>query len=200
MIKRPQAKKGPTLPDAEVRLQAALDRLSAAVQAKASTQGEAASLRAENSELDGRIKGLKGEYEVLERSFKEMKDYLESLSNKTPPEDSTAELSKDKEWSPAPHGADPENDFLKNELERVHKEYKSLDQSFKVLRGQYNELQKTYEEALEGVTADLDLLSRAQAPEVPKPGNGDSGGGSELKQDLGAQLDKTIAALEKLVN
>ena len=196
MIKRPQAKKEKTLPEAETRLQEALDRLSAAVQAKGATKGEVAALRSENSELDERLKGLTGEYEVMERSLKEMKDYLAKLSKKAPSDDSTLELSKEKSWDTPDHSPDPEADFLKNELERVHKEYKSLDQSFKLLRSQYNDLQKTYEDALEGATADLDLLSRAEAPEVPKAGNG----GAELKQDLGAQLDKTIAALEKLVN
>ncbi len=196
MIKRPQAKKGPTLPEAEVRLQTALDRLSAVVQARQASATDVKKLRHENTELDERLKGLKGEYEVLERSFREMKDYLKSISNKTPPEDSTAELSKDKEWSPAAHGPDPETEFLKNELERVHKEYKSLDQSFKVLRSQYNELRKIYEEALDETSAELDLLTRAGVSGGPKKDDG----GSELKQDLGAQLDKTIAALEKLVN
>lgn len=196
MIKRPQAKKGPTLPEAEARLQTALDRLSGAVRAKQASHVDVKKLRHENTELDGRLKGLKGEYEVLERSFREMKDYLKSISSKTPPEDSTAELSKDKEWSPAAHGPDPETEFLKNELERVHKEYKSLDQSFKVLRSQYNELQKTYEEALDETSAELDLLTRAGVSGGPEKGDG----GSELKRDLGAQLDKTISALEKLVN
>ncbi len=196
MIKRPQAKKSTTLPEAEARLQAALDRLSAAVKAKKAAHGEMETLRTENTELDERFKGLKGEYEVLERSSKEMKDYLKSISKKTPPEDSTPELSKDKEWSVAAHGPDPETEFLKNELERVHKEYKSLDQSFKLLRSQYNELQKSYEEALEDTSAELDLLTRAGVSGGAKKGDG----GSELKQDLGVQLDKTIAALEKLVN
>ncbi|MCH8346899.1 MAG: hypothetical protein IH901_00135 [Proteobacteria bacterium] len=196
MIKRPQAKKNTALPEAEIRLQTALDRLSGVVRAKQVSHAEIKTLQHENTELDERFKSLKGEYEVLERSFGEMKDYLKSISKKTPPEDSTPELSKDQEWSAAAHGPDPETEFLKNELERVHKEYKSLDQSFKLLRSQYNELQKTYQEALDDTSAELDLLTRAGVSSAP----GKSDGGGELKRDLGAQLDKTIAALEKLVN
>jgi len=194
MIKRPQSKKSATLPEAEGRLTAALDRLSSVVYKKQASQAEIENLRMENIELDERFKGLKGEYEVLERSFKEMQDYLKKISNKETAEDSTMELSKDQEW-PAARTADPENEFLKNELERVHKEYKSMDQSFRLLRQQYNELQKTYEEALEGATAELDLLSQAGSPAEVSKGNGNA----ELKRDLGAQLDKTISALEKLV-
>ncbi len=196
MIKRPQAKKNTALPEAEIRLQTALDRLSGVVRAKQVSHAEIKTLQHENTELDERFKSLKGEYEVLERSIGEMKDYLKSISKKTPPEDSTPELSKDQEWSAAAHGPDPETEFLKNELERVHKEYKSLDQSFKLLRSQYNELQKTYQEALDDTSAELDLLTRAGVSSAP----GKSDGGGELKRDLGAQLDKTIAALEKLVN
>jgi len=194
MIKRPQAKKSTTLPEAEARLTAALDRLSSVVHTKQASEAEIENLRMENIELDERFKGLKGEYEVLERSFKEMKDYLKKISSKEPAEDSTMELSKEEEWTAA-RNPDPENEFLKNELERVHKEYKSMDQSFKLLRSQYNELQKTYEEALEGATAELDLLSQTSIPAAAPKGNGNA----ELKQDLGAQLDKTISALEKLV-
>ncbi|MCH8172023.1 MAG: hypothetical protein IIA70_01785 [Proteobacteria bacterium] len=196
MIKRPQAKKNTALPEAEIRLQTALDRLSGVIRVKQASHADVKKLRHENTELDERFKSLKGEYEVLERSLGEMKDYLKSISKKTPSGDSTAELSKDQEWSAAAHGPDPETEFLKNELERVHKEYKSLDQSFKLLRSQYNELQETYQEALDDTSAELDLLTRAGVSSAP----GKSNGGGELKRDLGAQLDKTIAALEKLVN
>ena len=177
-----------TLPDAEDRLHASLDRLSEAVKGALGSRAEISTLREENTGLDGRLKDMKGDYESLDQSFKDLQTTVKAMTKKGRPPSGNLELGEDGEWSEAPEGQDPETEFLKNELERVHKEYKSMDQSFKVLRGQYNELQKTYEEALESV------------PEEPAMPAVVSSGTGELKQDLGAQLDKTIAALEKLAS
>lgn len=189
MIK-PRTKQQKTLPEAEARLKASLEKLSGAVKAASGSKAEAARLQGENSKLDDKYRKLKAEYEVLERSLKDLQRTLKAMTKKGRAPSGNLDLSAEEEWAVAAHGADPETDFLKNELERVHKEYKSMDQSFKLLREQYKELQKTYEAALEGVPAEPDLLS--EASEVA-PTN-------ELKKDLGAQLDKTIAALEKLAS
>ena len=52
MIKRPKVKKESSLPEAEARLEAALDRLSTVVQSKAANHGEIETLRQENSEME----------------------------------------------------------------------------------------------------------------------------------------------------
>ena len=65
-----------------------------------------------------------------------------------------------------------------------------MDQSFRLLRSQYNELQKSHEESLEGKDGSDDLVKKAA------PKGMDSM--KELKADLGTRLDQTIAALEKL--
>ncbi|TDI63112.1 MAG: hypothetical protein E2O91_00795 [Alphaproteobacteria bacterium] len=177
-----------TLPDAEERLHVSLDRLSHAVKGALGSKAEIATLRKENAGLDDRLKDMKGDYQTLDQSFKVLQTTVKAMTRKGRPPSGNLELGEDGEWSEAPQGPDPETEFLKNELERVHKEYKSMDQSFKMLRGQYNELQKTYEEALESVPEEPDLPGEALVAT------------GELKKDLGAQLDKTIAALEKLAS
>lgn len=180
--------KSKTLPEAEARLRASLDRLQTIVKAKKASHPEAEKLRRENAELEGDFQGLKSEYAVLEKSFQDLKESVRAMAKKKTDEE--AELGG-KDWTEN-QIADPENAFLKKELERVHKEYKTLDQSFRVLRSQYNELQKSYEDALDGEQGDM--LDAGE-----DTGTKEAGGMKELKADLGSQLDKTISALEKLV-
>ena len=186
-------KKTLTLAEAENHLNASIDRLAAIVRARKASGTEVKKLKTENEALEGEFKALKGEYESLEKSFKTMQETLKTMSAKPKADAKEPDLSKEQEWTAAGHRTDPETDFLKKELERVHKEYKTMDQSFKLLREQYNELQQTYEAALGGDEPEPDLLLGGKAQ--PK-----AGAAGDLKGDLSARLDKTISALEKLVN
>ncbi len=187
--------KSKTLPEAEARLRASLERLETIVRTKKASHSEAEKLRRENSELDGNFQNLKSEYASLEKSFQDLKDSVTKMSEQKKADNKAPELGGE-DWQDR-QMSDPENDFLKKELERVHKEYKAMDNSFRVLRSQYNELQKSYEDALDGSAGQDDMLLGAAHETEPeaKPDNGMK----ELKADLGSQLDKTISALEKLV-
>lgn len=187
--------KSKTLPEAEARLKASLERLETIVKTKKASHAEAEKLRNENAELEGNFQGLKSEYSSLEKSFQDLKETVAKMSTQKKADKNEPELGGD--MMQGSQVADPENEFLKKELERVHKEYKTIDQSFRVLRSQYNELQKSYEDALDGDGEQEDLLMGTAHP--PEPGAKPDNGVKELKADLGSQLDKTISALEKLV-
>ncbi len=187
--------KSKTLPEAEARLRAALERLETIVKTKKASHAEAEKLRKENAELEGDFQGLKSEYSSLEKSFQDLKETVANMSAQKKADKKGGDLGGS--GVQAKGAADPENEFLKKELERVHKEYKTIDQSFRVLRSQYNELQKSYEDALEGGGEQEDLL--LGSPHTPEPEEKSGNGMKELKADLGSQLDKTISALEKLV-
>ncbi|MEE8294284.1 MAG: hypothetical protein V3R64_01090 [Sphingomonadales bacterium] len=187
--------KSKTLPEAETRLRAALERLETIVKTKKASHAEAEKLRQDNAELEGDFQGLKSEYSSLEKSFQDLKETVANMSAKKKADKGSPELGGG-DWKDG-QIADPENEFLKKELERVHKEYKTIDQSFRVLRSQYNELQKSYEDALDGGSEQEDLL--LAAAHTPEPEAKPDNGVKELKADLGSQLDKTISALEKLV-
>lgn len=187
--------KSKTLPEAEARLKAALERLETIVKTKKASHAEAEKLRKENAELEGDFQGLKSEYSSLEKSFQDLKETVAKMSAQKKADKGSPELGGD-DWKGG-QIADPETEFLKKELERVHKEYKTIDQSFRVLRSQYNELQKSYEDALDGGGEQEDLLLGAS--HTPEPEAKPDNGVKELKADLGSQLDKTISALEKLV-
>ena len=201
-------KKTMTLAEAEIRLNSSIDRLIAIVKARKASSTDVAKLKAENNELEGEFKSLKGEYENLEKSFQNMQVTLKEMSARPKAAKTDGKepgLSKDKEWRAAGHSHDPETDFLKKELERVHKEYKTMDQSFKLLRTQYNELQQSYENTLDSEEPEPDLwVERSHKGETSPPApdtSSDTATSSihELKVDLGNRLDKTISALEKLV-
>ncbi len=187
--------KSKTLPEAEARLKAALERLGTIVKTKKASHAEVEKLRKENAELEGDFRGLKSEYSSLEKSFQDLKESVAKVSARKKADKDSPELGGE-DWK-AGQIADPENEFLKKELERVHKEYKTIDQSFRVLRSQYNELQKSYEDALDGRAEQEDLLLGASS--TPEPEAKPENGLKELKADLGSRLDKTISALEKLV-
>jgi chromosome segregation ATPase len=162
-----------TLAEAEQRLQRALTRLVAAAKAKGGSAAAVEKLTLEKSELEARFKGLKGDYDALERTLGELKAGFKELKGAAREKDLAGEAPMG-----AAHSSSAEVGFLKKELERVHKEYKTLDNSFRLLRDQYAELQEAA-----GSGED-----KKQPSEM-----------TELKGDLSARLDKTISALEKLV-
>ncbi|HXV74217.1 MAG TPA: hypothetical protein VD713_05750 [Sphingomonadales bacterium] len=180
-MSRATTAKALTLAEAEQRLQRALTRLVGAVKAKGGGGGAAEKLKLEKSELEARFKGLKGDYDALERTLAELKANFAALKGAAGAE---KDLGGDRAAGIV-HAPSAEVEFLKKELERVHKEYKTLDGSFRLLRQQYNELQET-------ASREPDLLSAAQE----KTGVPDM---AEAKKNLTARLDKTISALEKLV-
>lgn len=180
-MSKPTTAKALTLADAEQRLQRALTRMMAAAKAKGGAAAALDKLKLEKSELEARFKGLKGDYDALERTLADLKASLKALKGAAGKD---ADLAGEPALGAA-HGSSAEVEFLKKELERVHKEYKTLDGSFRLLRDQYNELQ-------EADGGEPDLLAGG-APAKGAPGMG------ELKGDLSARLDKTISALEKLV-
>lgn len=189
-------KKTLTLAEAENRLNASIDRLTAIVKARKASGTEVAKLKSENEELEAEFKSLKNEYESLEKSFQNMQATLKEMSAKPQGDAKEPDLGKEDDWTAAAHSHDPETEFLKKELERVHKEYKTLDQSFKLLRGQYKELQQTYETSLDNEEPEPDLWDRGAAK---AEASGEDPGIGTLKADLSNRLDRTISALEKLV-
>lgn len=184
------SQKALTLAQAEQRLQRALERLITVVKKRQGTTDEVDKLKLEKSELEARFKALKGDYDALEKAFGELKASFKSLKGGVKEGVAKGELLVGEGEQPKGAGQSAETEFLKKELERVHKEYKTLDQSFRLLREQYNELQKNYEES----GGEADLLKKA-----PPKAKGEAGVG-ELKRDLSQRLDKTITALEKLVD
>jgi len=179
MIKATTAK-ALTLAEAEQRLQRAVNRLLAAVKAKGGPSPALEKLKLEKSELEARFKGLTGDYDALERTLAELKASFQALKGAAGEKDLAGEAPMG-----AAHSSSGEVEFLKKELERVHKEYKTLDNSFRLLREQYTELQQAAER-------EPDLLSGAKR----KPRASQM---AEIKSDLTARLDQTISALEKLV-
>lgn len=187
---RTPSQKALTLAQAEQRLQRALERLITVVKKRQGSTEELEKLKLEKSELEARFKALKGDYDTLEKAFGELKASFKSLKGGVKEGVAKGELLAGEDAQPKGASQSAETEFLKKELERVHKEYKTLDQSFRLLREQYNELQKNYEES----GGEADLLKKA-----PSTAKGEAGVG-ELKRDLSQRLDKTIAALEKLVD
>lgn len=172
-----------TLAEAEQRLQRAIAKLLAAVRVRSSDFALVERLMLDNTNLENRLKSSKVDYHNLEITLAELKKKfsdLKSTSGKKLQEEFDGVTDDKKNIS-------AEVDFLKKELERVHKEYKTLDSSFRLLRQQHSELQ-------ESKLTELDLLS-----EIDSNRKNITADLNETKQEIVSHLDKTISTLEKLV-
>ena len=130
-------KDGPSLRQAQERLLAAIDHLKSVTESQ-----NVAALKAERDTLMSGLDGLKGDYEILERKYRQLKSELES--------DGTA---RDEQQDAA---------SLRAELDQVRQEYQALNRSFGLLKTQYLELQESREfaspDAPDMVSPDLAAL------------------------------------------
>ena len=113
-------KDGPSLRQAQERLLAAIDHLKSVTESQ-----NVAALKAERDTLMSGLDGLKGDYEVLERKYRQLKSELES-----------DETARDDQQDAA---------SLRAELDQVRQEYQALNRSFGLLKTQYLELQESRE-------------------------------------------------------
>lgn len=172
-----------TLAEAEQRLQRAVAQLLSAIRVTGSNSALVERLTLENTNLEDRLKSAKEDYDNLDATLamlkKNFSDFKLNSLEKSQKEFDCVENDK--------KNISAEVDFLKKELERVHREYKTLDSSFRFLKQQHSELQ-------ESKLKQPDLLAEIQLKKENEPAVS-----NEIKKEIVARLDKTISTLEKLV-